>query len=105
MTLQEILEAIDTLPNEDLAQIEERIHYKKKHDEQHEAQIVLDEEWALAQIREILKDAPQSPITYGTMDVDKLISGIKEIREGLTNDELAQMIKAMNEEYVEEPND
>ncbi|HRF96748.1 MAG TPA: hypothetical protein PLZ51_16185 [Aggregatilineales bacterium] len=86
MTLQDILEVIDTLPREDLEQVEQRIHHRKKLDDKPKDAPVLDDAWALAQIREILKDVPPTPIIYGTMDVDKLIAGIKEMREGLSED-------------------
>jgi len=105
MTLQDILQAIDTLPAEDLDLIEQRIQDKRSIDVKQDDKPVLDDEWALAQIQVILKDAPQTPIAYGTMDVNKLIRGIQEIREGLTDGEIAEMIAIMNEEYVEEAND
>ncbi len=105
MTLQDILQAIDTLPAEDLDLIEQRIQDKRSIIVKQDDKPVLDDEWALEQIQEILKDVPSTPITYGTMDVNKLIRGIQEIREGLTDDEIAEMIAIMNEEYVEKAND
>lgn len=97
MTVQDILQAIDTLPVEDLDLIEQRIQDKRSIIVKQNDKPVLDDEWALAQIQEILKDVPPTPITYGTMDVNKLIRGIQEIREGLTEDELAEMIAIMND--------
>ena len=102
MTLQDILEVIDTLPSEDLEQVEQRIHHRKKLDDKPKDTPVLDDAWALAQIRDILKDVPPTPIIYGTMDADKFLAAMKEMHDELSEEDREEIIRAMNEEYIPE---
>ncbi len=96
MTLQDILGVINTLPNEDLDQLEYYIVNTKK--QRQVTASPLDEEWALSQIRNILKDVPPTSIIYGTMDGDKFLAVMKEIHDELSDDDRREIIRAMNEE-------
>jgi len=100
MTLQDILGVISTLPNEDLDQLEYYILKTKKQRQITDSS--LDEEWALSQIREILKDVPPTPITYGTMDGDKFLAVMREMHNELSENDRREIIHAMNEEYIPE---
>ncbi|MCL4254233.1 MAG: hypothetical protein KJ043_10690 [Anaerolineae bacterium] len=76
MTLQDILEAIQTLPETDLQMIRQHIP----------------------------TDSSSQPIR-GTMDVDRLMQVLAEIRAELTDDQLEGIIADMTETYFndEEP--
>jgi hypothetical protein len=74
MTLQDILQAIQTLPKTDMILLRQQV-----------------------------LDAPQTaePI-QGTMDVDKLLKVLAEIRAELTDDQLDGIITDMNEDYFDD---
>jgi hypothetical protein len=74
MTLNELMKAVDALSDEELRQL--RDYVNQRHVHEHE----------------------QTELRAGTMNVDALMSAVEEIREGLTEQELDEMIAAMNEE-------
>ncbi|MDQ7027693.1 MAG: hypothetical protein Q9P01_19035 [Anaerolineae bacterium] len=41
----------------------------------------------------------------GTMDVDVLLAAVDDMRRGLSNDDLNEMLAAMNEEYIKPADD
>jgi hypothetical protein len=73
MILDEVLQAVDHLSHEELQRLRERI-------ENREQQIAL---------------------RPGTVDMNVLLSALEDIRVGLTEEEFAEIERAMNEEYIE----
>jgi hypothetical protein len=43
----------------------------------------------------------EQPLQAGTVDMDVLMSALEEIRAGLSDEEFAEIERAMNAEYVE----
>ena len=97
MTLQEILKAVDDLPWDDLEKLQQHIDHRRAARQP----APMSEDDLRRQIDEILKDAEPVELVRGTMNVDELMRGIDAIREGLSQQELDEIVKAMNEEYVE----
>jgi uncharacterized protein YeeX (DUF496 family) len=55
------------------------------------------------QLREYLDDHIE--LKAGTMDINKLLEAVDKIREGMSQEEIDEMIALMNEEYIEEVDD
>ena len=102
MTLKDILGVVDALPDDELDQLEQHILNKKRQNQRLATNIILDEAWALAQIRDILKDVPPTPITYGTMDGARFLAVMKNIHDELSDEDRAEIVRAMNEDYISE---
>lgn len=77
MMLDELMKAVDRLSNEELRQL--RDYVNQRHTDEEE----------------------ETELLTGTMNVDALMRAVDEIREGLTEAEIDEMIAAMNEEYIE----
>lgn len=73
MTLAEILEALPALTPDKFAQLKEQV------------------QWL---------DSTRS-LRAGTVNVDVLLSAIREMKEGMDNQQVKEMVDAMNSEYVE----
>lgn len=56
----------------------------------------------LRQLREYIQGREQQfDLRSGTVDMDVLLSALEEIRAGMTEEEFAEIERAMNEEYIE----
>jgi hypothetical protein len=56
----------------------------------------------LRQLREYIQGREQQiDLRAGTVDMDALLSALEEIRAGMTEEEFAEIERAMNEEYIE----
>lgn len=56
----------------------------------------------LRQLREYIQGREQQiDLRSGTVDMDRLLSALEEIRAGMTEEEFAEIERAMNEEYIE----
>ena len=102
MTLQEILDAIDTLPNEDLAQIEERILNRQK--SAHSPRVdksIWEQDWVKQQMQAISQDVQPVELIAGTMNTESFLQTMQKIHDELTDEEIEDAIEAMNEEYIE----
>ena len=56
----------------------------------------------LRQLREYIQGREQQiEPRPGTVDMDALLSGLEEIRAGMTEEAFAEIARAMNEEYIE----
>jgi hypothetical protein len=56
----------------------------------------------LRHLREYIQEREQQiELRAGTVDIDILLRGLDEIRQGLTQEEFAEIERAMNEEYIE----
>ncbi|MBZ0300210.1 MAG: hypothetical protein K8J31_10730 [Anaerolineae bacterium] len=97
MTLQELLKAVDELPWDDLEKIQVRIDQRRSAGP-HRPMSAADVQ---RQIAEILKDAEPVELIPGTMDVEKLEAVMESIRNSFTVEELDEIVKAMNAEYIE----
>jgi hypothetical protein len=75
--LDELMRAVDELSDEELRQLRDYVNQRHTSDEE------------------------DTELRAGTMNVDALMRAVDEIREGLTQQELDEMIAAMNEEYIE----
>jgi len=73
MTLQELIQAIDALPPEDLRRLREHIQQREQ----------------------------KHGLRAGTMDIDALLQAARAIRADMNEVEFDEMIVAMNEEYIE----
>lgn len=76
---------------DEIEALQERIDQRRKHQTSN-----ADEELR-RQIDEILKDAEPPELVPGTMNMEKLLQGIDAMREGLTQEELDEIVQAMNE--------
>jgi hypothetical protein len=97
MTLQEMLKAVDELPWEDLEKLQERINARRQRQAlppYSSRQQMMDE------INRILQSAEPVELMAGTMDVDRLAVAVAAMRAGLTEAQLDDMVKAMNEEFI-----
>lgn len=74
MTLNEILKAVDELSPDERRQLRDYLDQQEQPAQEHRA---------------------------GTMDINALMRAVDEFREGLTEEELDEMIALMNEEYIE----
>jgi len=102
MTLQEILDAIDTLPNEDLAQIEERILNRQK--SAHSPRVdksIWEQDWVKQQMQVISQDVEPVELIAGTMNTEAFLQTMQTIHDELSDEEIDVAIEAMNEEYIE----
>jgi len=45
----------------------------------------------------------EQPLQAGTVDMDSLLVALEDIRAGLTDEEFAEIERAMNAAYVEPP--
>jgi hypothetical protein len=43
----------------------------------------------------------QRTLRPGTLNIERLLDGLAQIREGLTDEEFAEIEQAMNDEYIE----
>ena len=60
----------------------------------------------LRQLREYIQQREQQvDLKAGTVNMDELMAGLEEMRAGLTDEEFRAIERAMNEEYVESPDD
>lgn len=63
------------------------------------------EDFSIDELRQLRTyiDQRENEIEFkaGTIDVDELLSGLEEIRAGLSIEEFAEIERAMNEEYIE----
>ena len=56
----------------------------------------------LKQLREYIEDREQQiELRPGTVDMAALLSAMDDIRAGMTEEEFAEIERAMNEEYIE----
>ena len=56
----------------------------------------------LRQLREYIEDREQAiRLRSGTVDMDSLLAALEDIRTGLSEEEFAEIERAMNEEYIE----
>lgn len=83
-TVEQIISQLQQLPTEDLEQIEAAI-------EAHKRRIRIQRAVEAAR-----RNTPPRELKAGTMDVDKLMAAIASIREGLSDDEIDELIAAMN---------
>lgn len=97
MTLQELFNAVDELPWDVLEQLQERINQRRQRRESHPYRSQAE---MMGDIHAILQDADPVALVPGTMDVDKLEAALAHMREGLTTDQLDEIVSAMNEEYI-----
>ena len=106
MTLQEVLNVIDSLPDRDIAQIKRHIRQREKRPSAsvtpEEMQAIWAQPHIQAEIQAIISQAEPVELQAGTMDVDKLMEAIIAMREGLSKSELEAIIADMNEEYIED---
>jgi hypothetical protein len=60
----------------------------------------------LRQLREYIQHREQQlDLKADTINLDELIAGLNEMRAGLTDEEYREIERAMNEEYIESPDD
>lgn len=102
MTLPETLQAVDELPWADVQKLQARINQRRQREK---TQPSAPQDYQMdadlqRELDNILKNAPPVKLVAGTMDVDKLEQVVTEIRESLTQEELEDIVNAMNEEYV-----
>lgn len=97
MTLQEILEALDELSWEEMEALQQHLDQRRSGHQRD----LMTEAAVRRQIDDILKDAEPVELVAGTMDVEKLEATMESIRNSLTQEELDEIIWAMNEEYIE----
>lgn len=106
MTLQDVLKVIDTLPDDEIAKIQQHLATREKHHAEsptpEEMQAFWSQSHIQAEIQAIVSQAPPVELRAGTMDADKLIEAIIAMREGLSGFELEAIIADMNEEYIED---
>jgi uncharacterized radical SAM superfamily Fe-S cluster-containing enzyme len=107
MTIQDILTIIDTLPDDEIAQIKQHIRQREQRHQitPEEMQAIWAQPHIQAQIQEIVSHAKPLVLTPNTMDADGLEVAFKRMREGLSEEELDDIVTAMNEEYIEELDD
>lgn len=56
----------------------------------------------LRQLREYIESREQQiELRPGTVDMEALLSALDDIRAGMTEEEFAEIERAMNEEYIE----
>jgi hypothetical protein len=56
----------------------------------------------LRRLREYIEGREQQiELRPGTIDIDALLSALTDIRAGMTEEEFAEIERAMNEEYIE----
>jgi hypothetical protein len=56
----------------------------------------------LRQLRKYIEDREQAiTLLPGTVDMDNLLAALEDIRAGLSQEEFAEIERAMNEEYIE----
>jgi hypothetical protein len=101
MTLEEMLEAVDELPWDDVEKIQARIDRRRKS----QRQAPVSEEELRRQIDEILKDAEPVELVPGTMNVKRLEAVVEAMRAGLTQEELNELADAIDEEYIKPDDD
>jgi uncharacterized protein YeeX (DUF496 family) len=77
MTLNDILEHLDALSQAELLELRQQIDQR----------------------------TAQSELRAGTMDVDALLNAAKQITEDMSDEEIKEMVAAMNEEYIEPADD
>lgn len=77
MTLNELIRAVDALSEDELAQLRDYINHRQ------------------------FREQTNTELRPGTTDVDALIEAIDQMREGLTEQQLDEIVAAMNEEYIE----
>ena len=77
MTFDELLKAVDGLSPDERQRLRDYIN-------RHES----------GQLQE-------TPVEAGVLDIDSLFRAFDEIRAGFTKEELAEVIEAMNAEYIE----
>ncbi|MDX2141488.1 MAG: hypothetical protein SF123_25605 [Chloroflexota bacterium] len=96
MLLQDVFKIIDSLTPEEKLQVKAHIEYPPEELAQ-----------LKAEIDAILATAEPVTLQAGTMDVDKLIEATRQMWEGLTDEEIDEVVAMMNEEYIEpeRPND
>jgi hypothetical protein len=60
----------------------------------------------LRRLREYIENREQTlKLQPGTVDMDSLLAALEDIRAGLSEEEFAEIERAMNEEYIEPPDD
>lgn len=60
----------------------------------------------LRRLREYIENREQTlKLQPGTVDMDSLLTALEDIRAGLSEEEFAEIERAMNEEYIEPPDD
>lgn len=56
----------------------------------------------LRQLREYIEGREQQIVLHpGTVDMNSLLAALEDIREGLSEEDFAEIERAMNEEYIE----
>ncbi|NJL53810.1 MAG: hypothetical protein HC876_23300 [Chloroflexaceae bacterium] len=56
----------------------------------------------LRRLREYIENREQTlKLQPGTVDMDSLLTALEDIRAGLSDEEFAEIERAMNEEYIE----
>jgi len=56
----------------------------------------------LRRLREYIENREQTlKLQPGTVDMDSLLAALEDIRAGLSEEEFAEIERAMNEEYIE----
>jgi hypothetical protein len=56
----------------------------------------------LRQLREFIEVREQQIVLHpGTVDMNSLLAALEDIREGLSEEDFAEIERAMNEEYIE----
>lgn len=56
----------------------------------------------LRQLREYIEAREQQIVLHpGTVDMNSLLAALEDIREGLSEEDFAEIERAMNEEYIE----
>lgn len=102
MTLQDILQAIDTLPAEDLDLIEQRIHDKKKVLDTPFDKSVWEQEWIKDKLAEIDHLDEAVELVAGTMNTHQFLTAMRAMHDELSDDDIEAITQAMNEEYIPE---
>jgi hypothetical protein len=103
-TLQEMLNAIDDLPWEDVQKLEQRIDARRQR-ESDEHEPARPSAGVMAEIAELLAEAKPADLERKPLDVDGLLDAFAELREGISPEEFAEIERAMNEEYIEPPDE
>ncbi|MDX2077811.1 MAG: hypothetical protein SFZ02_15395 [bacterium] len=102
MTLQDILEVIDTLPREDLETIQQRIQRKQKPNHKPLDKSIWEQEWVKTQMQAIDQETEPVELVAGTMDADKFLAAMKAMHDELSAEDIDAIARAMNEEYIPE---